>query len=228
MEQPTDIRDRILQEFRGLISDCRGILKACGYRETELTWRIWPGDDDYLRIRTRALNLARRACGEDSDHFQSLFRLAKKDERDPADSQRLPECLGILEAAETDFAGGLLLNLKALVQAEALGDFLEQAESLLSAGYYVPAASLGGAVLEDGLRKLCDAKGIAYPAKTKIDALNSELAKAGTYDKLLQKRITALADIRNNADHGHVDKFKRQDVDDMLKWVRRFLADYLK
>jgi hypothetical protein len=136
--------------------------------------------------------------------------------------------LGILEAAEADFAGGLLLDLKALVEAEALGDFMEQAEALLSSGYHVPAASLSGAVLEDGLRRLCDTKGVAYPPKTKIDGLNNDLAKAGVYDKLIQKRITALADIRNNADHGHYEKFRQEDVEDMLKWVRRFLADYLK
>jgi hypothetical protein len=69
---------------------------------------------------------------------------------------------------------------------------------------------------------------IATPPKTKIDSLNSELARAGVYDKLIQKRITVLADIRNNADHGHPEKFKPEDVDDMVKWVRRFLADYLK
>ncbi len=37
-----------------------------------------------------------------------------------------------------------------------------------------------------------------------------------------------LADIRNNADHGHFDKFKREDVEDMVKWVKRFGADYLQ
>jgi hypothetical protein len=48
------------------------------------------------------------------------------------------------------------------------------------------------------------------------------------YSKLVQKRITALADIRNNADHGHFDKFSSDDVEDMVKWLRRFTADYLE
>ena len=64
--------------------------------------------------------------------------------------------------------------------------------------------------------------------RTEIDRLNADLASAGVYDKLVQKRITALADIRNNADHGHFDKFRREDVEDMVKWVRSFTADYLK
>lgn len=65
------------------------------------------------------------------------------------------------------------------------------------------------------------------PEKTKIDRLNAELAKAGVYDKLIQKRITAHADIRNNADHGHFRKFSAEDVADMISWTRRFAADYL-
>ena len=65
------------------------------------------------------------------------------------------------------------------------------------------------------------------PEKTTIDKLNTELTKAGVYDKLVLKRITGIADIRNNADHGHFDKFKKEDVEDMLKWVRRFSADFL-
>ena len=83
-------------------------------------------------------------------------------------------------------------------------------------------------LLEDSLRKLSDAQGIGYSAKTTIDSLNVELAKAAIYNKLVQKQITALADIRNNADHGKFDNFKQDDVQEMLKWVTRFLADYLK
>ena len=87
---------------------------------------------------------------------------------------------------------------------------------------------MGGVVLEDALRKLCEKHGVSVPSSTKIDRLNADLAKAGVYDKLVQKRITALADIRNNADHGHFDKFGREDVEDMVKWLKRFGADYLQ
>jgi hypothetical protein len=169
------IRERILREFEELILEARQIISAGGF-DGDSGWRKWPRPDEYLRIRTRAQNLIRRACGENSDHYKSLLRFSEQG-RDDTQTYRLPDCLGILEAARLDFDRGLLLDLKALVQAEALGDFMEQAESLLSAGYYVPAASLGGAVLEDGMRKLCDARNVKYPAKTKIDALNSELAR---------------------------------------------------
>ena len=141
----------------------------------------------------------------------------------------LPPCRYLARCPlQRDFDACLLFDLRALIVADILGDFIEQAEQLLAGGYYVPAASLAGAVLEDTLRKLCEKRGVPVPVSTKIDRLNTDLAKASVYDKLVQKRITALADIRNNADHGYFDKFRREDVEDMVKWVKRFGADYLE
>ena len=120
------------------------------------------------------------------------------------------------------------MDLRALVEAEVLDDFLEQAKHLHDRGYHVPAASLAGAVLEDTLRKLCAVHRIAIPEKTNIDRLNAELAKSDVYNKLFQKRITALADVRNNADHGRFDEFSAEDVKDMVGWVKRFCADFLR
>jgi len=87
---------------------------------------------------------------------------------------------------------------------------------------------LAGAILEDTLRKICEKHGVPIPDSTKIDRLNADLARAEIYDKLVQKRITAIADIRNNADHGHFEKFKKDDVADMVKWIRSFAADQLQ
>jgi hypothetical protein len=206
-------------EFGNLIREGRSVLASCGWHRGE--WgTAFPGDDDYFRVRTRASNLIRRVCGEGSAHCREIETVKKE-------STELPSVVGILEAAKTDFEGGLLFNLKSLVEAEVLGDFLEQAQALLSSGYHVPAASLAGAVLEDTLRKICDRVSISYSANTKIGNLNADLLKAGVYNLLAHKQITAFADIRNNADHGHFDKFEPTDVDAMIKWIGRFSSEHL-
>jgi hypothetical protein len=218
-------QERINEKFKALLQEGQQILTNCGWNGSE--YHRFPNDIDYRRFRTEAMNLVRRVCGEHSDHYQELKRLAEG-EQTSGNSYFFKDCFGILQAAQRDFDSGFLFDLRALVAAELLGDFVDQAETLVAEGYYVPAASLVGAVLEDTLRKLCLKNGIPVPDRTKIDRLNADLAKAGVYDKLIQKRITALADIRNNADHGHFDKFTKDDVEDMVKWVRRFAADYLK
>jgi len=218
-------QDRATDSFRRLIEEGRRIVSASGWDGDN--YRRFPAANDYFRFRTEAMNLVRRTCGPDSDHYRELTRLAEAKELS-TNSFYFVHCLGVLEAAQRDFDAGLLFDLRALIAADILGDFVEQAEQLLAVGYHVPAASLAGAIVEDLLRKLCEKHGVSVPASTKIDRLNADLAKASVYDKLVQKRITALADIRNNADHGHFDKFTREDVEDMVKWVKRFGADYLQ
>lgn len=132
-------------------------------------------------------------------------------------------------AAHRDYSDGFPAEIRYLVRAELLDDFLTQADLLHSQGYHIPAASLAGAVLEDTPRKLCDKHSVSYdPAKTSIEALNMELARAEVYDKLAQKEITAKADLRNSAGHGHSDKVRPPDVEDMLRWVRRFASERLR
>jgi hypothetical protein len=56
--------------------------------------------------------------------------------------------------------------------------------------------------------------------------MNADLAKAGVYSKLVQKRITILADLRNKAAHGQWDQFEKDDVEEMLVAVRRIMEDH--
>jgi hypothetical protein len=217
--------DIIKQQYAVLLDEGRKLVRAAGRDGEEM--RNHPPQQDYFRFRTGALNLVRRSCGEDSDHYLQLKRLAESKET-ATNSYYTMHCLGVVESAQRDFEAGLLFNIRALIAADLLGDFIEQAEALLSAGYHIPAASLVGAVLEDTLRQLCERHQIALPESTKIDRLNADLASADVYSKLIQKRITAIADIRNNADHGHFDRFRREDVEDMVRWIRAFAADYLR
>jgi len=133
---------------------------------------------------------------------------------------------GILRAAAEDLEGGHLFSLRQLVQAELLDDFLEQAEYLFSAGYYQAAAVVAGCVLEDTLRNLCSRHSLTITGRPKLDKMNADLAKAGVSSKLVQKRITTLADLRNKAAHGEWGSFESEDVGEMLKSVRRLAEEY--
>ena len=67
---------------------------------------------------------------------------------------------------------------------------------------------------------------ISLPEKPKLDSMNAALAKKGIYNVLTQKKITALADIRNSAAHGKWDGFESSDVDDMLRWTNDFMQKH--
>jgi hypothetical protein len=168
---------------------------------------------------TSCLNLLSRVFGETSVHYQSLSKHFSDYPKFPD----VDQAFGVLLAAKDDYEKGSLFEVRILIEAELFDDFLEQAENLLRSGYYQPAAVIAGSVLEDGLRKLCDKQGVTLPDKPKLDWMNAELAKQGVYNKLTQKKITSLADIRNNAAHGKWNEFQKSDVEEMLRSVRDFM-----
>jgi hypothetical protein len=172
---------------------------------------------------TSALNFLSRVMGRDSDYYVRFNQIFGNFH----DYTPVKTGLGILKAAKADYEHGYLLDTRMLIQAEIFDEFLEQAEHLLDAGYDGPSAVIAGCVLEDGLRKLCQSKGVLLPNKPKLDTMNSELAKAGVYNSLVQKRITSWADLRNKAAHGKWTEFTTSDVKQMIDEVRRFMETYM-
>ena len=173
---------------------------------------------------TRCQNLLGRVFGEESIHFKNFSRYVTEHPDWPA----VNNAFGVLKAAKEDFEQDALFEVREMVKAEIFDDFLDQANHLLNSGYFAPAAVIAGAVLEDGLRKLCERSGITLPERPKLDRMNSELAKNDIYKKLTQKQITTLADIRNNAAHGNWSEFDTDDVEDMIRKVREFMERFFQ
>ena len=225
------LRQRIEQQFVDL--------KAEGQRidsDSDRIMQLEMGGPDSPEVRShkaskeafciRSIQLVKRVCGEDAPHSIRLRELDST--RRNYEYRPLTQHLGILEAARQDFTAGAFDDVRRLVRADLLDDFLSQAEELLASGFSEASVTLGGAILEDTLRKLCDKHSITRPTKTTIDGLNTLLVKAQVYDGLVQKRITGLGHLRNDADHGRsLGTVKPADAEDMLKWLRRFVTDYL-
>ena len=136
--------------------------------------------------------------------------------------------LAILRAAREDIAGGYLQKVENLVSAEIFSDFLEMAEHLLDNGYKDPAASLIGAILEDGLRRICGNNNITVKSDDNISSLNKRLADNNVYNRLQQREIEVWNKLRDYADHGHFSEYNAERVKDMMAGVSNFLSNYLK
>lgn len=211
------MNEKIIPKYKLLISDLNYTITSAQHSGE------WPNTTIVNRIVTEALNLIKKTCGDSSDHYLRLKEITKDKNYHPNHADQYK---GVIEAAYNDYKDGFA-NLDFFVRAEIFEDFLSMSEYLLSEGFYVPAASLAGGVLEDSLRKLCDKHNISYPAKTKINSLNTDLAKTGIYNALVAKEIIAKADIRNSADHGKTSEFNKQDVKNMIEWIRDFIVKYL-
>ncbi len=135
---------------------------------------------------------------------------------------------GILRAVKEDLQEGVLLTgIRDLVSAEIFSDFLDMAKHLHESGYKDPAASLAGTVLEYGLRRIAQSKNVTVKQTDNLNSLNQRLAASEIYTRVQQKSIAAWTEIRNNADHGHFERYSQQHVSDMIRGVEAFLASYL-
>lgn len=134
--------------------------------------------------------------------------------------------IGILQAVLEDIEQGFIDTIRQLLTAEVFTDLLDQATHLLESGYKAPAASLAGAVLEDGLRRIATRKGVSVRATDNLPSLNQKLAGVGIYSRLTQRKLHVWIEVRNNADHGHFDQINDEDVDSFIKGVGSLLSDY--
>ena len=173
--------------------------------------------------KVKVRNLLSLICGQKSQYFEEYEKAEKPHSMESSFS--VSKRVGaIFHACKQDFEDGYLNSIKSLIQAEVFDSELEQAEELLSSGYKLPSAVIAGVVLETALRDLCNQEGLPLG---KLDKMNSDLAKLGKYNKLQQKRITALADIRNNAAHGKPEEFTNEDVRLMIRDIENFLLNFL-
>lgn len=177
----------------------------------------------FTNWKIKALHLIATCCGENSEHYRGFVKRQDGGGYSTNHSTML-QLKAVFEAAQEDFEGGYLTSVRSMVQAEVFSTELDQANELMKGGYIVAAAVIAGVVLETTMRRLCEDAGIE---PSSLNKMNADLTKAGVYNLLVNKRITALADIRNNAAHGHPDKFTKDDVVDMIAKVEAFVADHV-
>jgi hypothetical protein len=215
------VNKKISERFTNLIEeiDAIDLSKTKSSGDFGDGWKI--DSNAFLAWRVKAKNIILQVCGEKSQHFIEFTQSERVAGLGDGYYSALKRTRAVFSAAKDDFEGGYLTSIKSLVQAEVFDSELEQAEELLASGYHLAAAVIAGVVLETGLRELCDRNTIS---QSKLDKMNADLAKKGVYNKLQQKRVTALADIRNSAAHGKPDEFTVEDVRAMIKEVGQFLA----
>jgi len=161
------------------------------------------------------------------DHILSMLgRHAEMFRRYSEDRDRymFQSAIGGLRALRNAVEDDLLIQVESLAIAEAFDDLLEQADHFFANGYLLAAGVLGRAVLEEHLRKLCDAKKCT-PQKPRLTLSDfyDALDKANEITKIERKQIESLAAIGNHAAHNKPG-FKSEDVERLLRDVRGFLA----
>lgn len=217
---------RLFQKrFNELLTQSGEIAGTKTTKHSEYTGTYHEVDKDrLLGWSVKVKNLLTNVCGRESEHYQA-FNVADEPQSLEGNATRFLRTLSVFMAAKEDFEGGYLASVRTLVQAEVFSDELDQARELLTAGYATAAAVITGVVLETNLRELCSRHSVDAG---KLEKMNADLVKAGAYNVLVQKKITALAAVRNSAAHGKTEEFTPGDVAAMLADVERLLEEWLR
>lgn len=217
------MRTLLEKRFAELVTQMTAVEATKRYQHSEYFAGDRVDEELMLNWQTKARHLLSQACGQESVHFTSFID-HEKPKSFTTNYETLKRLKAIFLAAKEDFEGGYLTTVRQMVQAEVYDSELDQAKGLLNSGYLTAAAVIAGVVLETAMRDMCTRAGIA-PGN--LNKMNADLAKANIYNLLVQKRITALADIRNNAAHGNAGQFQQADVADMISYIEGFLSQYM-
>lgn len=186
------VQDKIIERLDKAISAGSAAINSPGYNRT------YADEGLYFAFKAHGLACLVDVLGPNHSYTKSFEKMF-------VDAGRRSEAEGgkrVLQTVREDFQAGYLHSVKELINAEVFSDFIEMAEYLLTDGYKDPAAVLGGAVLEEHLRKLCDKNEISLTfldnkgdtRQKKASALNDDLAKTGVYTKVQQKNVTGWCD----------------------------------
>lgn len=141
---------------------------------------------------------------------------------------RIPVYVGILRALKADIAEGWMTGVAELLHASTFDDFLDQSNELLVKGYKDPAAVVAGSALEAHIHLLCARHGVGVHLPggqpKKADTMNADLVKAGAYNGLQAKSVTAWLGIRNASAHGDYGQYDKNQVRGMVDAVRDFIS----
>ena len=224
--------DRLVQkEIDALIVTSNELVETASISDSSL------GHESVQRLTSIAVRggqLIDRLYGPESQHAKMLQTVLKTKGFTIMHSNyydHVAQIGGIFKAVKHDVDTGMLIDFRRLVQAELFSDFLEMAEYLLGEGYKDASAVLLGAVLENALRKISDAREIstskANGRPLSIEAMNVRLAKDGAYNALVKKQVTSWSNLRNDAAHGRYEEYDTGQVKQMMFFVQKFCADFL-
>ena len=219
MKVDEQVRNRIV----ALIEKGGNVLSTLRARPHGVAGLPTVSEQAYKNWETQALAFLTDFLGPDHT-YTSSFRTATEN---GGYEYHVHEGIGILEALLEDVDRGYIGTVRNLITAEVWSDLFDQAVHLLDNGYNAPAASLAGALLENGLRSVAGSRGVPVRDGDSLPSLNQKLAQKGVYNRLTQKKVSIWTDVRNAADHGRFDEVNDRDVDDLVKGAQILLGNLL-
>ena len=182
----------------------------------------------FVEWRTKCVTVLDQVIPNWSAHRKTVDGFGRLEARPSS----LQSGVAFLKSIRADLRDGFFERLASEIETEINAAYMDQADALLSAyprAGYTGSVVLAGAVLENGLRSICNGLSPAEPTTTPtgdaftLGALIDALKRRSAINELTAKRLRSWAAVRNSAAHGRFDEFTPDDAHAMVSGVRAFL-----
>lgn len=133
--------------------------------------------------------------------------------------------INIIKSIKSRFTSSLF-DIKQLVQADLLDSEIESAEELCKKWFYRASWAVLGVILESHLQQIIYSHSLTINKKS--PSLNdlSEILKNNKVIEITEwRKLQYLADIRNTCDHKKWVEPKKEDIEDLINWVKRAIKN---
>jgi hypothetical protein len=207
--------DAILVRVVGLIGIADRLMSQAQHSE----FGSWVSAEGCAGWRARSLAAINAIVGDDNIYYKEFENGVDNNNLD-----RVERGKGILSALRDDIASGHLSSFRDLLTAEVFAGFLEVADYLLENKYKDAAASVTGAVLENGLRALLAKREGQIGGRGNLQSLSQQVFQKKLVSGLEFKTLRAWIALRDHADHGEFGEYQLGDVKRMIDGVTDFLS----
>jgi hypothetical protein len=166
-------------------------------------------------------NIMETAFGTTSPHYKKIQELTK--ERVFSKFQIIA-IRGVLNGSLDDYEHGFIIGQEFLIAGEVFDSLLDETKYLLKYGHNQAAAILGRVVLENALKRLARLEQI--DEKQKADAINTALRIKGRYNLSQENLIKACLATGNAAAHNEFQTYKKEDVEEQINGIERFISSH--
>jgi len=172
---------------------------------------------------TSAMGLLSRIFTEESAYYQNFQRHYSTNNGFYL-STTFENCLGVFQAAKEDYESGYLFNVITLAKADTMTDLLTEANILKNANQVDFACIAAGIALELAIKEICKRENCSIG---KFNSMNEALRQKGLYNQAMWEQLKTWYTRRNEPAHGNLNQSTPKDADDMIKGIKRFIAEYL-
>lgn len=119
-----------------------------------------------------------------------------------------------------------LFNIKQLVQADLFDSEVDVAEELCKKWFYRASWAVLWVVLESHLQQIITNHNLEVKKKNPMLNDLTEVLKSNNIIQVLEwRKLQHLADIRNTCDHKKGVEPKKEDIEDLINWVKRAIKN---